>query len=76
MIINIVNQLLYLLQFFVAILNNNSIIIPSKIPLTYHNFHNLQNLAKWKDQRLDFRVSKGLIEILQNAGFTIEKNIR
>jgi hypothetical protein len=55
-------------------MNNNSIIIPSKIPLTYHNFHNLQNLAKWKDQRLDFiEISKGLIEILQNAGFTIEK---
>jgi hypothetical protein len=55
-------------------MNNNSIIIPSKIPLTHHNFHNLQNLAKWKDQRLDFiEISKGLIEILQNAGFTIEK---
>ena len=54
--------------------NNNPIIIPSKIPLTYHNLHNLQNIAKWKDQRLDFiEIPRGLIEVLQNAGFTIEK---
>jgi hypothetical protein len=38
--------------------NNNPIIIPSKVPLTYHKFYNLQNLAKWKDQRLDFRDFK------------------
>jgi hypothetical protein len=54
-------------------MNNNSIIIPSKIPLTYHKFYSSQNLTKWKDQRLDFRDSKRLIEILQNTGFTIEK---
>ena len=54
--------------------NTNSIIILSKIPLIYHNLHNLQNLAKWKDQRLDFiEIPRGLIEVLQNAGFTIEK---
>jgi hypothetical protein len=55
--------------------NNNPIIIPSKIPLIYyHNLHNLQNLAKWKDQRLDFiEIPRGLIEVLQNASFTIEK---
>ncbi len=32
------------------------------------------NIAKWKDQRLELvDISKGLIEILQDAGFTIEK---
>jgi hypothetical protein len=55
-------------------MNNNSIIIPSKIPLTYHKFYSSQNLTKWKDQRLDFRdFKKIIIEILQNTGFTIEK---
>jgi hypothetical protein len=41
----------------------------------YHNYHHyLQNIAKRKDQRLEFvDIPKGLIEILQNAGFTIEK---
>ena len=41
----------------------------------YHNYHHyLQNIAKWKDQRLEFvEIPKGLIEVLQNAGFTIEK---
>jgi hypothetical protein len=54
--------------------NNNPLIIPPKIPLIYHNLHNLQNLAKWKDQRLDFiEIPRGLIEVLENAGFTIEK---
>jgi hypothetical protein len=54
--------------------NNNPIIIPSKIPLIYHNLHNLQNLAKCKDQRLDFiEIPNGLIEVLQNTGFTVEK---
>jgi hypothetical protein len=29
---------------------------------------------QWKDQRLEFvEIPKGLIEVLQNAGFTIEK---
>ncbi len=55
--------------------DKNSIIIPPKIPLTYYyNLHNLQNLAKWKDKRLEYLdIPKGLIEILQNNGFTIEK---
>ena len=54
--------------------NNKPIIFPSKIHLTYHNLHNLQNIAKWRDQRLELvRIPKGLIEVLQNAGFTIEK---
>ena len=53
--------------------NNKPIIIPSKL-YPYHNLHNLQNIAKYKDQRLEFvEIPKGLIEILQNAGFTIEK---
>jgi hypothetical protein len=42
----------------------------------YHNYHHyLQNLAslKCKDQRLDFiEIPKGLIEVLQNASFTVE----
>jgi hypothetical protein len=54
--------------------NNKPIIIPSKIYLTYPNLHNLRNIAKWKDQRLELvEIPKGLFEILQNAGFTMEK---
>ncbi len=63
--------------------SNKSIIIPPKTdPIyhnlhhnyNYHNHHHLQNIAKWKDPRLELvEISKGLIEILQNAGFTIEK---
>jgi len=53
--------------------NNNPIIFPSKILLTYHNIHNLQNITKWKDQRLELvEIPKGLVEGLQNDGFTIE----
>ncbi len=43
----------------------------------YHNYyHYLQNIASWKykDKRLEsLEIPKGLIEVLQNAGFTIEK---
>jgi len=64
--------------------SNEPIIIPPKIanPIYYnlnlHDYHNyyhyLQNIAKWKDQRLEFvEIPKGLIEVLQNADFTIEK---
>ena len=58
-----------------TIINNNKpIIIPSKIYLTYPNLHNLRNIANWKDQRLELvEIPKGLIEILQNADFTVEK---
>ena len=57
-----------------TIINNKPIIIPSKIYLTYPNLHNLRNIAKWKDQRLELvEIPKGLIEILQNDGFTVEK---
>jgi hypothetical protein len=64
---------------------NKSIIIPSKNtdPIYYnlnlHNYQNyhhyLQNIAKkWKDKRLDcIEIPKGLIEVLQNADYTIEK---
>jgi len=32
------------------------------------------NIAKWKDQRLELvEIPKGLIEILQDSGFTVEK---
>jgi hypothetical protein len=32
------------------------------------------NIAPWKDQRLELiDIPKGLIEVLQNTGFTVEK---
>ena len=31
------------------------------------------NIAKWQDQRLDLEIPKGLIEMLQHFGFTVEK---
>jgi hypothetical protein len=53
---------------------------PIYYEINLHNYHNyyhyLQNIAslKCKDQRLDFiEISKGLIEVLQNNGFTVEK---
>jgi hypothetical protein len=53
---------------------NKAIISSPKIYPTYYNLHHLQNIAKWKDERLELvEIPKGLIEILQNAGFTIEK---
>jgi hypothetical protein len=63
---------------------SNKSLIPSKnsdpvyYNLNLHNYHNyhhyLQNIAKWKDRRLELlEIPTGLIEILQNAGFTIEK---
>jgi hypothetical protein len=47
--------------------SNKSIINSSKnLDPIYYN--------QWKDQRLEFvEIPKGLIEVLQNAGFTIEK---
>jgi hypothetical protein len=63
--------------------NNKSIIISSnKIDQYNYNIHYLLNnnnyyncnIEKWKDQRLELiEIPKGLIEILQNTGFTIEK---
>ena len=54
--------------------NNKSIINNSKIQPNYYNLHNLQNITKWKDQRIEIiEIPKGLIEILQNSGFTIER---
>ena len=54
--------------------NDDSIIIPSKIDLSYHNLHDLQNIAKCKDPRLKLiEIPKGLIEVLQDNGFTVEK---
>jgi hypothetical protein len=56
-------------------MSNNPITIPSKIPLIYyHNLHNLQNLAKCEDPRLNLtEIPKGLIELLQTNDFTINK---
>jgi hypothetical protein len=62
--------------------SDKSIIIPptNTDPIYYdiHNYQNyhhyLQNIAKWKDERLELvEIPKGLIEILQDNGFTIEK---
>jgi hypothetical protein len=53
--------------------SNKSIIIPSKTDPIYHNLHHQQNIAKWKDQRLELvEIPKGLIEVLQNACLTVE----
>ena len=53
---------------------NNKSTITSKIH-TFNNLHNFQNnIAKWKDPRLELvEIPRGLIEVLQNAGLTIEK---
>jgi hypothetical protein len=52
---------------------NNLINKPIKVYTSY-NLHHLKNIAKWKDQRLEFvEIPKGLIEVLQANGFTIEK---
>ena len=52
---------------------------PIYYELNLHNYHDylryLQNIVnkKWKDMRLELvDISKGLIEVLQNTGFTIE----
>jgi hypothetical protein len=53
--------------------NNNNSTITSKV-YSFSNYQNLQNIAKWKDPRLELvEIPKGLIEVLQNSGFTIEK---
>jgi hypothetical protein len=56
-----------------ALVKNNKSTITSKV--YFHNVYNLQNnIVKWKDPRLELvEIPKGLIELLQNAGFTIEK---
>ena len=54
---------------YLTIINNNSTITPKIYAL-----NNLQNRAKWKDPRLELvEIPKGLIEVLQNSGFTIER---
>jgi hypothetical protein len=54
--------------------SNKSIIIPPKTDPLYHKLHHLQNISKWKDQRLELvEIPKGLIEVLQDAGLTVEK---
>ena len=46
--------------------NYNNLTITSKV-------YTFSNIAKWKDPRLELvEIPKGLIELLQNAGFTIE----
>ena len=54
--------------------SNKPIIITPKTDPIYHNHYLKQNIAKCKDQRLEcVEISKGLVEVLQDAGFTIEK---
>ena len=47
----------------------------SNLQLPLSSSHSLvMNIAKWKDQRLELiDIPKGLIEVLQNTGFTVEK---
>ncbi|HEX7258989.1 MAG TPA: hypothetical protein VF242_13110 [Nitrososphaeraceae archaeon] len=52
-----------------TIINNKSTITPK-----IYTLNNLQHVAKWKDPRLELiEIPKGLIEVLQNSGFTMEK---
>ena len=54
--------------------SNKSIIITPKTDPIYHDLHHLQNIATWKDHRLELvEIPSGLIEVLQNAGLTVEK---
>ena len=60
--------------------NNNNDYYPiiitkdSNLQLPLSSPSSLMNIAKWKDERLELvEIPKGLIEILQNSGFTIEK---
>ena len=46
----------------------------SNLQLPLSSPSSLMNIAKWKDERLELvEIPRGLIEILQNSGFTIEK---
>ena len=46
----------------------------SNLQLPLSSISSSINIAEWKDQRLELiEIPKGLVEILQNAGFTIEK---
>ena len=58
-------------------MNKKLTIIDNNKPLKlypYYNFHHLKNITKWKDTRLEYlNIPKGLIEVLQNTGFTVEK---
>ena len=52
-----------------TIINTKSTITPK-----IYTLNNLQDVAKWKDPRLELiEIPKGLIEVLQNSGFTMEK---
>ena len=47
---------------------NSNLQIPLSSPSS------LMNITPWKDERLELiDISKGLIEILQDSGFTVEK---
>jgi hypothetical protein len=51
-----------------TLINNKSTITPK-----IYTLNNFKEVAKWKDPRLELiEIPKGLIEVLQNSGFTIE----
>jgi hypothetical protein len=46
----------------------------SNLQLPLSSPSSLMNIVPWKDQRLELiDIPKGLIEVLQNTGFTVEK---
>jgi hypothetical protein len=56
--------------------NTNPIYYDPNLHNYHHYHHYLQNIASWKwvDQRLELiEIPKGIVEILQTNGFTIEK---
>ena len=53
----------------ILITKDSNLQLPLSLPQSL-----VMNLAKWKDQRLELiDIPKGLIEVLQNTGFTVEK---
>jgi hypothetical protein len=56
-------------DYYPIIMTKNSTL---QLPLLSQS--SLMNIAKWKDQRLELiEIPRGLIESLQNSGFTVEK---
>ena len=52
----------------IIIINDSNFQLPLSSPSS------LMNIAPWKDERLELvDIPRGLIEVLQNSGFTIEK---
>ncbi len=48
-------------------------LLPSSSSLSQHHLSSSIKIAIWKDERLErLDIPKGLVEVLENAGFTIE----